>query len=161
MKFRKLNPPEVATDGGLTITLTDECVVLNLDPREGATRRTMKGYFNEAGRFIDYGDHFVDRLSAAELADLQTAKGPAYSVGDVHAKIETLARAEVEDRLADFEPEQAAATALEALLKAGRREAAVNFATKLADAETSRLNAKREAEEAAAEAKAAAEADDE
>lgn len=82
MSFRLLDAPEVVVDGGLTVTRTHEVAILDIDPRHGVERRTMKGYFNSAGVFVDHGDHIVDILNKDEYQALLDDKTGGKSAGD-------------------------------------------------------------------------------
>jgi len=95
MKIKTLSTPETVTDGGMSITLTHECEVLNIDPRKGAERRVMKGYLDALGKFRDWGDYSIDYLTPAELAQVTDdttggKKAGDYKISDVVAKIQAV-----------------------------------------------------------------------
>lgn len=69
---RPLAQPEVITKPGCVVTLTHTTESMHADPRrpDALVLRTMKGFLDENGNFIDYGDHQVQALDQKGLADM-------------------------------------------------------------------------------------------
>jgi len=61
---RPLAAPETITKPGCVITLTHTMETLQINPRDTQplVLRVMKGFLDDDGNFIDYGDHQVQAL---------------------------------------------------------------------------------------------------